>query len=79
VACCEVLVFVLLDERRQNLERVNISGSGHGLGLEITSYFANSPVVILFIVERLNFHHHAVSALMSSYSSCVPTGRQGRF
>src|SRR3954447_8604804 len=45
VACCEVLVFVLLDERRQNLERVTISGSGHGLGLEITSYFANSPVV----------------------------------
>jgi hypothetical protein len=38
VARCEVLVFVLLDERRQNLETVAISGSGQGLGLEITGY-----------------------------------------
>ena len=53
VARCEVLVFVLLDERRQNLETVAISGFGHGFGFEITGYFADSPVVILFIVERL--------------------------
>ena len=30
VARCEVLVFVLLDECRQNLETVAISGSGAG-------------------------------------------------
>lgn len=41
VARCEVLAFVLLDECRQNLETVAIGGSRRGLGLKITSYFAD--------------------------------------
>ena len=64
MARCKVFVFVLLNERRQNLEPVAISGSGHWLGLEITGYFADSPLVVLFIVERLYVHHHVVSALL---------------
>jgi len=56
----------------RNLKTVAISDSGHELGLEITAYFADSPVVILFIVERLYVHYHAVSAFMPLYSSCVP-------
>ena len=69
----EVLVLVRLDKGRKNLETIAVGGAGLGFEFEITGYFADRPVVIPFIVERLYVHHHTVSASMRSYSLCVPT------
>jgi hypothetical protein len=57
-----VLFFVVLDENRKNLKTIAIGGPVYWLGLEIAGYFADGPVVVLLVVERLYVHHFMASA-----------------
>jgi hypothetical protein len=61
---CEVLVFILFDAHTQSFEAVAIGSARRRLFLEVARHFADSPIVILFIVERLYVHHHTVAALI---------------
>ena len=65
----EVLILIILDENRKNFKTVAIGGSVHRLGFEIAGYFADRPIVILFVVERLYVHHFTASAFTSLYGS----------
>jgi hypothetical protein len=61
-----MLILIVLDEYAKHFEKTTIVGAGLRLILEVASYFANSLIVILFIVEGSDIHRSSIYPGVSS-------------